>query len=358
MQRLDGLGLVGAVRGIEARAPLDAYDDSEWFSLFLDTCLDPEDRIASALVRAGGASLVLPLRIAPAKMKGLSFRRLRGLTNFYSCRFDLPCNEMPSAMLVEAWAREVRQGRPRPAEIVVECLDPRSAGFEALREGLARAGYWVAPYFMFLTRLSALSPWRAAGGFEAWWNARPSALRNTVERKAKQAAKQGYTIRVSQSGDDPEPFVAAYESVHAASWKPPEPYPNFMPELIRRGLPQNRVTAALLEKDGAAVAAQVWFGTGARRTIFKLSYREDAKALSAGSILTRDMMRRAFDDPAIETVDFGWGDDDYKKDWLPDAVERWGLTAYDPATPAGFALGLRNVVAKRLLGKLPQPPTV
>lgn len=358
VQILDSLGLLGALRGIEARVALDPYVASAWFDVFLKSCLDREDRVASALVRSGERSLVLPLRVSPANVKGLSYLRLRSLTNFYSCRFDLPTNAAVDIAMIESWARELRAGRPRPSEILVECLDPKGENFRALRAGLESAGYWVAPHFMFLTRYADLALSRARAGFAAYWQARPSALRNTVERKARQAEKQGCSISVSRAGEDAEPFVAEYETVHAASWKPPEPYPNFMPELIRRGIGDGSVIVALLRKNDLTVAAQVWLVGNRKATIFKLSYREDAKTLSAGSILTRAMMERAFENPAIDHVDFGWGDDEYKKDWLPDTAERWGLTAYDPATLAGFALGLRNVVAKRMLGRLPKPPTV
>lgn len=355
VQTLDALGLLGALRGIEARVMLDPYVTSFWFETFLETCLDRDDRIASSLIRAGERSLVLPLRVSPAKMKTLPYLRLRSLTNFYSCRFDLAANAPIDEAMIENWARNLRAGRPRPAEILIECLDPKSASFAALRGGMERAGYWAAPLFMFLTRYADLRPWRASGGFSAYWQARPSALRNTVERKAKQAAKNGYEILVSRRGEDSSVFVAEYEKVHAASWKPPEPYPNFMPVLIRRGIAEGSITVALLRKNTETVAAQVWLQGDRKATIFKLSYREDAKALSAGSILSREMMRRVFDDTDIDIVDFGWGDDEYKKDWLSDAVERWGIAAYDPATLAGFALGLRNVQAKRLLRRIREP---
>jgi hypothetical protein len=355
VQTLDALGLLGALRGVEARVHLDPYVTSTWFDTFLGTCLDREDRVASAMVRDGERSLVLPMRVSPTKWKLLSYLRLRSLTNFYSCRFDVATNAAIDSAMVEHWARDMRAGRPRPAEIMFECLDPHAASFAALRAGLQGAGYWVAPFFMFLTRFSDLRPWRAAGGFPAYWQARPSALRNTVDRKAKQAEKNGYSILVSRPGDDAALFIGEYEKVHAASWKPPEPYPNFMPTLIGRGVADGSIVVALLRKGEETAAAQVWLIGDGKATIFKLSYREEAKALSAGSILSREMMRRAFVNEGVDIVDFGWGDDEYKKDWLPDAAERWGLAAYDPATPVGFALGLRNVAVKRLLGRLREP---
>ena len=139
------------------------------------------------------------------------------------------------------------------------------------------------------------------------------------------------------------------------SWKEPEPYPNFIPSLIAAGFDAGAVRIGVLMVDDEPVAAQLWIVWNRRATIFKLSYAEQFARFSPGSILTRHMMRDAFNRGGLDEIDFGCGDDPYKQEWLPERRQRWMLTAYDPLSPAGAAHTLRRyvprLVRRRLLGR-------
>ena len=195
-----------------------------------------------------------------------------------------------------------------------------------------------------------------AGGFEEYWNGRGTCLRNTVERKER-ALRRDHRVdlEVFRSPADAERATELYEHVHALSWKEPEPYPLFIPSLIRAGLEAGAVRVGVLTVDGEPVAAQLWIVWRGRATIFKLSYAENRRKLSAGSILTRHMVREAFRSGDVAEIDFGCGDDAYKKEWLPLRRQRWTLTAYDPTTACGAAHTLRRylprLIRRRLLGR-------
>jgi CelD/BcsL family acetyltransferase involved in cellulose biosynthesis len=73
-------------------------------------------------------------------------------------------------------------------------------------------------------------------------------------------------------------------------------------------------------------------------------------------------MEAALEGGSVDRIDFGWGDDPYKRDWLPDRAQRYGLAAYNIRTPLGAAMAVRNLVpgrARRLLraaGRSGEPP--
>jgi hypothetical protein len=232
-------------------------------------------------------------------------------------------------------------------------MDRPSAGFDALWTGLRQAGYLVEATEDFGNWYLSLE---SGGDFTSYWADRNSRLRNTVERKER-ALFRAHRARVEllETPAESARAIDLYQRVHAGSWKQPEPYPNFIPSLIATGLDLGAVRIGVLTVDDEPVAAQLWIVWNRRATIFKLAYAEQFARFSPGSILTRQMMRDAFNRGGLDEIDFGCGDDPYKQEWLPERRQRWMLTAYDPLSPAGAAHTLRRylprLVRRRLLGR-------
>lgn len=349
--------------GARAVAAIDVagsyYDSLPWYRNFAATCLDPGDQLALFELTSGnGRPVVLFMRARFGRFGPLSARTLAGLSNYYSCRFSLTGIEEAAdgAPCVTDWARGLRRaGAARPDRIAFDALDAPSASFDALVDGLREAGYLLETYPQFgnwFLRCRDLD-------FDGYWAGREASLRNTLERKERKMRRtHRVEIEVLGAPDEAESAVEAYEEVYAQSWKAPEPYRAFTPGLIRTGFATGAVSVGLLRLDGRPAAAQLWITHRRHATIFKLAHTEAVKPYSAGSILTRHLLHRAFREDAADEIDFGRGDDPYKRLWLPDRRQRWGLIAYDPTTPAGLAFAARNLgpkglrrVAGRLLGR-------
>ena len=322
------------------------YCSLPWYRNFAATCLDPGDRLALIELSDGpGRPIVLFMRTRPDRFGPLRARTLAGLSNYYSCGFSLTgIAEAPDgAARIAEWGRGLRRAADRPDRIAFDALDAPSPSFDALHAGLHAAGYLVETYPQFgnwYLRPDGLD-------FDAYWAGRDASLRNTVARKERKLRREHrVTIELLRAPEDAEAAVAAYETVYAQSWKAPEPYRGFAPGLIRTGLAAGAVSVGVLRLDDRPVAAQLWVTHRGRTTIFKLAHLEAVKRYSAGSILTHHLLRHAFQDDRTEEIDFGRGDDPYKRLWLPERRQRWGLIAYEPATPAGLAYALRNLGPK------------
>jgi CelD/BcsL family acetyltransferase involved in cellulose biosynthesis len=161
--------------------------------------------------------------------------------------------------------------------------------------------------------------------FAAYWARRPSKLRNTAARKAKAA---GLQIVVHRSFD-PAAW-ADYETVYEASWKGEEGSPAFLRAMAEEEGAAGTLRLGIAKKDGKPVAAQLWTVENGTAWIHKLAYDEAAKPLD------RDHVNR---------IDYGTGDDAYKRDWMEIRAPLWRLETYNPRTLSGLAGAMRTTAA-------------
>ncbi|RHW18698.1 GNAT family N-acetyltransferase [Sphingomonas gilva] len=240
--------------------------------------------------------------------------------SWYSLRVGPVFSGAPRPDLLTAIVRALK---PRFAHVALAPMEPADA---VLTLGAFRAAGW------WTRESEATANWVAhVGGlsFDDYWAARPSRLRNTVKRKAKAAALD---IAI-HARFDPAAW-ADYEAIYAASWKPEEGSPAFLRAMVEGA---GALRLGIARHAGQPIAAQLWTIDGGTATIHKLAYREDAKALSAGSILGHAMFRHVLTHDRPATIDYGTGDDAYKADWMDERRMLMRVEAWNPRTVGGVA---------------------
>jgi hypothetical protein len=260
---------------------------------------------------------------------------LRALTAPYTTRYAPPLPDAHVARELGLRAREYVPGALR-----LDGLDPDDAGSAAFLQGLSGSGLMTARYQGFANWYEPVTD------FESWWARRPSRLKTTVRRKLSAAMKQGAKFQCV--GDGFDEAVAAYQEIHGESWKDAEPHPEFIPAMVRALSPEGLVRIGVMTLAGRAVAAQIWLVCGRRATIFKLAHREDAAELSPGTLLTHHMAETLIEQHHLEEIDFGRGNDAYKRDWLGRSRARIGVIAGDWQTRLGLAAIIEEVLPTRL----------
>ena len=313
-------GLFDAARSAEGRLA--------WFETLAQTTLSPKEHaIVVVALQQGRPQAALPL----VRSAG----GLRALTAPYSTRYAPPLPEPAVACELGLRAREFVPGVLRLEG--VEADDPGAAAF---LEGLSGSGLASARYRGFANWYEPITD------SETWWNARPSRLKSTVRRKLSAAIRAGVTFRCLHDGFDEA--YALYDDIYGASWKEAEPHPRFMAAMVRALGPEGLVRMGIMTIAARPVAAQIWLVCGRRATIFKLAHREDAAEFSPGTLLTHHMAETLIGEDRLEEIDFGRGDDAYKRDWTSRLRFRIGMIAGDWRKRAGVAAILKDVLPTRL----------
>lgn len=265
-------------------------------------------------------------------------RKLAGLTNFYTVRFSIVILDgaAPTPGIARALAAFIAGERPRWYSIELRCLradDPLVAELSAELRACGLYVYYFPQYENWFASAAGTS-------FSQYWSARPGQLVNTVTRRLKKARKQG-TLEmriVTQPGAELDAAIGAYQQVYGASWKKPEPFPQFMPGLMHRGAELGVLRLGEVRVNGEPAAAQVWVVSDGRAMIYKLAYDERFGELSVGSILSKHLFEHVLDIDHVHELDYGVGGEAYKRDWMTSMRELRGMEALNPRTLKGAAL--------------------
>lgn len=322
-----------------------------WYRNFVQCVLAPNERVRIFAVdtagNGGSARAVLLMRCSGSDGK------LSGLSNYYTSLFGpvLDPGEPDVQGVLDALASAIARDRVRWGTIDLRPLAVDAPVFPALVKAFRNAGLAVQTYFSFGNWYSRVGGRSYAEYFEAL----PSQVKNTVTRKRKQLEKLKSRIVVCRDEAGLEEGMRAYEQIYAVSWKVPEPYPHFISGLCRTCAGLGWLRLGIVYVDEQPVAAQIWIVHAGIAAIYKLAYDERFAKLSAGSILTAHLMQHAIDIDKVHEVDYLTGDDAYKKDWMSNRRERWGIIAFNLRTPrgvlaAGWHFGTR--AARRMLDRV------
>jgi len=257
--------------------------------------------------------------------------------NPYSCEHAALGNPEAISGLARAFA-----STPGKFRVLLRDLDPDEPAFNAALEGCRAAGFKAKPFFGWGNWYEDV----AGRTYQDYLSARPSSLTNTGKRKLAVLQKSSrVSFRIHRPGEALEPFIADYEDVRRQSWQQAEPFPLFIPELIRFADSLGVLRMGILKIDGENAAAQFWIVWKKRALIFKLAYVDKLRSHSPGTLLTMNMLEHIFENDKPSEIDFGRGDDEYKKLWVSTRRERFGIEAVNPRTVRGAFLAGRMTLA-------------
>jgi CelD/BcsL family acetyltransferase involved in cellulose biosynthesis len=291
-----------------------------------------------------GAQLValLPLRLERSWIGW----RAHSLSNFYTTLYEpvlAPNVKGPDLLpLLEKLSAD----HPGLGSLMLSPMAPGSHAYLVLMEAMCLNRWFPFEFFSFG---NWYEPVRQT--WAEYLAERRSNVRSTIKRMSKKFAADGGVLEVVTRLEDMAEGIAAYEKVYAASWKQPEPFQDFMPGLIRSCAEKGVLRLGVARLNGEPVAAQAWIVAHGRAEIYKVAYDEVFKQYSPGTLVTALLIEHVMEVDHVTEIDYLIGDDPYKKIWMSERRERWGIVAYNLRSISGlsgFALEALRRTAKHL----------
>lgn len=305
--------------GLPSTSP---FDRVEWFTLLAEeTKVEP----LIALAEDGDEWAALALKRAGS--------RLEPLINWYSFTWRPLLTPGPNARkLMRCLALSLRS---RAARITLWPL-PDEDGSTSLMERAFRDAGWIVLRKAHDTNHVLPLEQRSYADYLA---SRPGPLRTTLKRKAKK-------VRVEIFHNFKADAWRIYEDIYARSWKPTESDPTMLRRFAEAEGNAGRIRFALAYHEDRPVGAQFWTVEGGTAFIHKLTHLEEFQFLSPGTTLTAALMEQVIDRDQVTLVDFGTGDDPYKRDWMDATRPRFTLDCYNPRNPASWPYLLRAALRR------------
>lgn len=317
-------------KNILSESLAETFDQTySWFEALQEIFIEEGKKIKIGVLKnsePGSCSLVAPLYTEIIGATPIRFDYIRSLSNYYTAFYEpgsASCNDIES--VVHEFLKTLVLNNKKAIRFDFNPMDPDSRMFTSMVKGFEAAGFYVETYFRFGNWYLSVN----GRNFDTYYNSVPSRIRSTIKRKERKLEKSVKVKKIIYTKkDDVNKAIADYERVYEKSWKQTEPHMSFIKRIVLKYSEKGFLRLGLVYVDGEPAAGQIWFVYNGTASIFKLAYDPKFSNYSVGSILTKELMRHVIDVDRVNIVDYLCGDDDYKKDWMSERRERWGIRAY------------------------------
>lgn len=218
----------------------------------------------------------------------------------------------------------------------------------------------AAARYHLSTRVVQRSPYvPIRGEWDAYWGSLSKNLRGTVRRCRNRLADHGeVTVEVGEGGDGLDVLLEEGFRLEGSGWKGEagtaivaRPETRGFYEAISRWAAEDGILRlAFLRVDGEAVAFTLSFESNGRHYLLKPGHDAARDSLGPGTVLTADMVERAFS-LGLDSYEFLGAADRYKLRWADSCRELLRIQAFAPG-PAGTVDRLAQTRGRRIAKKL------
>lgn len=315
-------------QGMSATGGGHGFARAAWFEMLARHCF--ADRSCLWLrAEADGRSITLPL-VEDGDQLG-------ALANYYSFSYGPIVEGHPSRAGQQALVAEIAarlRGRYNRVSFY-PLLDDGTA--RLMRDAFASAG-WIA----LLTDQNSNHYLDLDGrDFATYWAGRPGKLRSAVRRKGR---LQPYGFEIHEEMTDA--LWLDYQAVYSASWKNAEPFPAMVRALAEEAAARGALRLGIARAEGAPVAVQLWTIEGDTACVHKIAHDSAHDRTSPGTLLSHFLFHHMIDREKVAHIDYGTGNNAYKRDWMERTRPMLRLDCFDPRKARMWLPALRTRISQ------------
>lgn len=332
-------------RMLAAVGEKNIFHGLDWYTTLLANTSDPGDQVRIYGVMSDreteGALALFVGRVRGSKKSAFAGTSLEAFSNFFSLEAGpifspLVEQEEDIEQVMNCLIGAICEETPRYDTIRIGPLNNPSVYYDILVKCLQRHRMDVAPFFQHKNWHQNLIDC----SFEDYIRSLGKSAKEAVRKSRKLDREHDVEWVITDSTDGLERALETYQKIYAESWKEPEIYPRFIPELIRSCARDRSLRLGNLYVDGEPTATQLVIMSGKNAVMFKTAYVPGHSSYSSGTVVMVRMMRHIISVDQAQRIDFGAGDEPYKSQWSLQCRERWGLMAYNRATARGSLASL------------------
>jgi len=275
-----------------------------WFQLLLKDNLNKNETLFLACVIKNEKVIALLPMIKNQDS------HLKSLRHLYTSLFTILIKKDPSQEIFDCLVGGLDSLSIK--SIKIDPIDESDENIKKLKKSLDFFGYISYQHFLFFNWVH-LNENRT---FESYEKLMPSRLRNTIHRKYRKLKQEAKLEILIYSKHDIKKALEDYHYIHQRSWKAKELFKDFLNNMVFNFSEKNWLRVGVLYINDKPAAAQIWTICHFKASIFKLVYDEKWKHYSPGSVLTSYMIRNMIETEKVKEIDFLYGNDSYKKDWM------------------------------------------
>ena len=321
----------------------EAFLCSEWFSLWTEHFLGERELFVLAVSEEGRIVCIAPCLRSRRRMYGMNARVIELMGNVYSpFRFLLldRHDDDGSRRLLASILTFFRDERSCWDLVDFRSIPEERGWFGRLERAVQDADMAAYSYTdygdWYLDHIDCSGEEYIAG--------LPKKIRKDVAYCRRRLEKSGdVEVKIIRKAACLDDWMDRYYRVYAKSWQKREGVgPTFHRDLARITAEKGWLRLGLLHYGGEPIAAQFWVTCRDTSFILKTVYDQEYRKFSPGKILTAEMMKYAIDVDGVREIDYGQGDEAYKRGWTPKRRERKGILVFNETTKGRYLSLIQN----------------
>ena len=324
------------------------YLSGAWFERLFQTCARSGDSLRLYCYEEHGLPVGALVTWHKAQSPDfLSGRRLSGLSNWYSAIYGplIASSAGRREDILSAIIARMATETPRWDSFHMGPFDAQSAEAAAMVSAFQKNGLSPIP------QPAARDWYEPVSGFsfDDYLKTLSSKKRNTLRRKEKHAtANGGFAFKLYTDAREIDQGIADYQKIYAASWKEPEEFADFIPSLIRQSAQDGSLRLGIVSINGAPAASELGIVAARSAMLMKTAYDPQFQNFSVGALAIYRTLQHILDTDDVDEIDFGLGDDPYKREWVSHSRERVWIAGLNRRTVRGMLGASYNIIGRLL----------